>query len=139
MAVRSAMRQKRISYRDLARKTRELDPEGKGLSHGYIASLGRGEEEHPSRRAMALLAQSLGLEVEEFAEWQLLEARSMLDESHVGLETALSNLGHFTRMLASISEQAEGLRPQASAASQTPLSPGTRSRGGGTSKTHVSW
>jgi len=78
-----------LSYRALAQATREID--GKGMTHAHINMLANGRDK-PSRRAMVLLAEALGVEPEYFAEYRLAVAMRELDPTEVGLAQALENL-----------------------------------------------
>jgi transcriptional regulator with XRE-family HTH domain len=54
------MRERGISYRALATRTRLLDGSGNGLSHSHLVNLAAGRE-LPSRRVLALLASAFQL------------------------------------------------------------------------------
>ena|SRR5271165_4532326 len=88
-ALRARMDACGLSYRALAQATREID--GKGMTHAHINMLANGRDK-PSRRAMVLLAEALGVEPEYFAEYRLAVAMRELDPTEVGLAQALENL-----------------------------------------------
>jgi transcriptional regulator with XRE-family HTH domain len=88
-AVRTLMDQLGLSYRELAKRTRQID--GKGMTHAHINMLANGHD-RPSMRAMELIAQSCGIEPAYFAEYRLASAMRELDPTEVGLEQALENL-----------------------------------------------
>ena len=88
-ALRALMQARGLTYRSLARATRELD--GKGMTHAHINMLANGHDK-PSSRAMELVAQACGVAPEHFAEYRLAAAMRELDPSEVGLERALANL-----------------------------------------------
>ena len=81
------MRERVISYRELAAQTRLLDRSGNGLSHSHLVNLAAGRE-LPSRRALELLASAFQLPPDYFAEYRLAELRRQLDERQVGFATA---------------------------------------------------
>ena len=88
-ALRELMRQRGLSYRELAEATRTLD--GRGMTHAHINMLANGHDK-PSMRAMELIAQACDVEPEYFAEYRLAAAMRELDPAEVGLEQALENL-----------------------------------------------
>jgi transcriptional regulator with XRE-family HTH domain len=81
------MRERGISYRQLAAQTRLLDRSARGLSHSYLVNLAAGRE-IPSRRALELLATAFKLPPDYFAEYRLAELRRQLDERQVGFDAA---------------------------------------------------
>jgi transcriptional regulator with XRE-family HTH domain len=83
------MKDRGLSYRDLAVATRALD--GKGMTHAHINMLANGHDK-PSLRAMELIARACGVQPEYFAEYRLARAMRELDPTEVGLEQALANL-----------------------------------------------
>lgn len=133
--MRALMNEQSQSYRALSKRTREIDPDGRGLSHGYLAGLARGEEQNPSAKTMDLLARALNTSPSRFAEWQLASARSLLDEGQVGMTEALSNLAKVRGLL--------GNRPQADTGlvqgSHTPLRQGRSRRRSRYSQTRFWW
>jgi transcriptional regulator with XRE-family HTH domain len=88
-ALRVLMDARDLSYRELARATREID--GKGMTHAHINMLANGHD-RPSMRAMELIAHVCGVRPEYFAEYRLAVAMRELDPAEVGLEQALENL-----------------------------------------------
>lgn len=68
-----------LSYRALSARTKELDPEGRGLSTAYLVQLFNGNED-PIPRAIRLIAAALALEPDDFLEYRLHLARAWLDE-----------------------------------------------------------
>jgi transcriptional regulator with XRE-family HTH domain len=92
------MRERRISYRALAARTRLLDADGRGLSHSYLVNLAAGRE-RPSRRVLELLASAFELSPDYFAEHRLAELRRQLDERQVGLATAYRTYQTLSRRL----------------------------------------
>lgn len=81
------MAERSLTYRALAERTRAVDPERSGLTHGYLASIGR-RTDWPSRAALRLLAAALELEPEVFVEYRLLGMRERLDPRIVGFVEA---------------------------------------------------
>jgi transcriptional regulator with XRE-family HTH domain len=81
------MRERGISYRALASRTRLLDRTGNGLSHSHLVNLAAGRD-LPSRRALELLASGFELPPDYFAEYRFAELRRQLDERQVGFDAA---------------------------------------------------
>jgi transcriptional regulator with XRE-family HTH domain len=90
------MRAHAVTYRALAAKTRQIDPGGRGLTHGHIANLASGHE-RPSRRALKLLAAAFELQPGYFAEHRLAELREQLDERRIGFDAAYRRYRTLTR------------------------------------------
>jgi transcriptional regulator with XRE-family HTH domain len=90
------MRSHAVTFRALAAITRQLDPAGRGLTHGHIANLASGHE-RPSRRALELLAAAFELQPGYFAEHRLAELREQLDERRVGFDAAYHRYRTLTR------------------------------------------
>jgi transcriptional regulator with XRE-family HTH domain len=90
------MRERGISYRALATRTRLLDSTGNGLSHSHLVNLAAGRE-LPSRRVLALLASAFQLPPDYFAEYRLAELRRQLDERQVGFDAAYRNYQTLSR------------------------------------------
>ena len=88
-ALRSLMSARRLTYRQLAEVTRDLD--GRGMTHAHINMLANGHD-RPSTRAIELIAQACGVDPDYFAEYRLAAAMRELDPAEVGLEQALENL-----------------------------------------------
>ena len=78
VALRRMMDERGVTFRRLARLTKELDNRGQGLSAGYLGALAREHDERPSTRAMALIAQALQAEPQTFVEYRLSRARALL-------------------------------------------------------------
>jgi transcriptional regulator with XRE-family HTH domain len=87
--VRALMQAHGMTYRALAKATRECDD--RGLTHAHINMLVNGRDK-PSLRAMELIAQACEMKPEHFAEYRLAAAMRELDPDVVGLEHALENL-----------------------------------------------
>ena len=81
------MDEQHLSYRALAGLTRGADPDGRGVSHAYLCALVAGRE-YPSRRAMQLLATSLQIDPDRFAEYRIAELRAELNGREVGFQAA---------------------------------------------------
>lgn len=88
------MRGAGLTYRALAQRTRHADPTGQGLSHGHLANLTRGE--HPSARALDLLAAAFDLAPAYFPEHRLAQLRHDLDERRVGFTAAYQRYATLT-------------------------------------------
>lgn len=93
-ALRELMARAGLTFRALAAETRLHDPTGSGLTHGHLGQLAGGHQ-HPSQRALTLLAASLGVEPEFFVEYRLAQLRRALNEREVGYEEALRTLRRF--------------------------------------------
>jgi hypothetical protein len=85
--LRQLMDEQHLSYRALAGITRGADPDGRGVSHAYLCALVAGRE-YPSRRAMQLLATSLHIDPDRFAEYRIAELRAQLNGRDVGFQAA---------------------------------------------------
>jgi transcriptional regulator with XRE-family HTH domain len=81
------MNQRRLSYRALAELTRTADPSGRGVSYAYLCALVAGRE-YPSRRAMQLIARSLDIDPDRFAEHRIATLRDQLNGREVGFQAA---------------------------------------------------
>lgn len=79
-----------LSFRALARLTKELDTDGRGLSSAYLVQLFNGNED-PVPRALRLIALALDLVPEDFVEYQLHQWRDALDE-RVDFDRAVATL-----------------------------------------------
>lgn len=95
-------RERGLTYRELAAHTRQADPQGKGLSPGYMAALAKGDEV-PTKRVIETLALALDVEPQAFIEWRLAMVRSHFDEQAAGLEQAATNLCDLASMLRAVS------------------------------------
>jgi transcriptional regulator with XRE-family HTH domain len=89
-AVRALLNERGLTFRALARRTSELDSEGKGLSHSHLAMLGT--HDRPTLRAIEVVARALELEPTFFAEYRLGMVRRLFDEDQQGLPGALQNV-----------------------------------------------
>jgi hypothetical protein len=89
-AVRGVLAERGMTFRALAARTSEIDPEGKGLSHSYLTTLGT--HDPPTARAMEVVARSLDLRPTYFAEYRLGAIRGLFDDRQQGLARALENL-----------------------------------------------
>jgi transcriptional regulator with XRE-family HTH domain len=80
------MRERQLTYRALAARTRELDPASSGVSTGHLANLsGRSR---PSIPVLELIANALGVDPDVFAEYPLAQLRRELDPSRAGFDAA---------------------------------------------------
>jgi hypothetical protein len=89
-AVRGVLAERGLTFRALAARTSEVDPDGKGLSHSYLTTLGK--PDRPTQRALEVVARALDLRPTFFAEYRLGVARGLFDEEQQGLPRALENL-----------------------------------------------
>lgn len=87
-AMRELMAAAGLSFRALAAETRRHDEAGKGLTHGHLGQLAGGHQ-HPSQRALELLAATFGVDPEFFVEYRLARLRHELNKREVGYERAL--------------------------------------------------
>jgi len=86
-ALPELMSRDAISFRALAARSRRIDDDGRGLTAGHLANLASGHD-HPSRRALELLAACFDLEAQYFPEHRLAELREAIDERRVGFPAA---------------------------------------------------
>jgi transcriptional regulator with XRE-family HTH domain len=81
-----------LSLSQLSRLTRQVDPDGRGVSVAYLSTVVNGHE-RPSPRVMRLVAEIFGKRPNYFAEYRLASARALLDErGEGGLMGALDRL-----------------------------------------------
>lgn len=92
--LRALMAEAEISFRALAAELRQIDPTGQGLTHGHLGQLAGGHQ-HPSRRALELLAAAFDRQPEYFIEYRLAQLRRDLDEREVGYQRARDTLRRF--------------------------------------------
>lgn len=93
-ALRELMADAGLSFRALSARTRRHDPTAGGLTHGHLGQLAGGHQ-HPSQRALQLIAASFDIDPEYFVEYRLARLRHDLDERAVGYEHALRTLQRF--------------------------------------------
>ncbi|MDQ3676343.1 MAG: helix-turn-helix domain-containing protein [Actinomycetota bacterium] len=93
-ALRALMRDAGLSFRALAAETTRRDNDGRGLTHGHLGQLACGHQ-HPSQRAVELLAATLGVAPEHFLEYRLAQLRHALNEREVGYDRARDTLRRF--------------------------------------------
>lgn len=93
-ALRALMRDTQLTFRALAAETARRDPGTRGLSHGHLGQLAGGHQ-HPSQRAVELLAAALGVAPEYFLEYRLAQPRRALNEREVGYDRARETLRRF--------------------------------------------
>lgn len=89
--LRRLREQREISLERFAQLTVDHDPDGKGLTFGYVGQLERGTQ-RPNVKRMEFFADLLGIEPTEFIEYKLAMARRELDERAVPLEQAARTL-----------------------------------------------
>jgi transcriptional regulator with XRE-family HTH domain len=81
------MRERGLTFRGLATLTQAHDADGCGVTYAYLCGVTSGRE-YPSRRSIELIAASLDLEPDHFAEYRLAELRRQLNGREVGFEAA---------------------------------------------------
>jgi transcriptional regulator with XRE-family HTH domain len=86
-ALKPLMREHHLTFRSLAELTQAHDDGCRGVTYAYLCALTSGRE-YPSRRALALIAASLGIEPGYFAEYRLAELREQLDPRRAGFKAA---------------------------------------------------
>jgi hypothetical protein len=96
-AVRSVLAERGLTFRALAARTSEVDPDGRGLSHSYLTTLGT--HDRPTLRAMETVARALDLRPTFFAEYRLGVVRGLFDEEQQGLAQSLQNLQALEQMV----------------------------------------
>jgi transcriptional regulator with XRE-family HTH domain len=89
-AVRGALAERGMTFRALAARTSELDPDRKGYSHSYLTTLGA--HDRPTPAAIEIVARALNVPPSYFAEYRLSAVRGLFDEGQQGLAQALQNL-----------------------------------------------
>ena len=89
-ALAVLMKEVGLSYRQLARKTKDVDPSGKGLTHATI-NMAVNRHDKITPRAIELIAKACGVPPSYFAEYRLAELRDLYDPEIVGLDKALRN------------------------------------------------
>lgn len=89
------MRARGLTYRALATRTVEPDPQRRGVTAGHLANLVSGRSQ-PSIAVLRLLAEALEVEPESFVEYRLATLRRELDERAVGLDAAWRRYGELT-------------------------------------------
>ncbi len=92
--LRALMHAKGLSFRALAAETARHDPSGRGITHGHLGQLA-GAHQHPSQRAVELLAAALDVAPEYFLEYRLAQLRHALNEREVGYDRARDTLRRF--------------------------------------------
>jgi transcriptional regulator with XRE-family HTH domain len=107
-ALLKIKRERGLSFRDLERATRSVDPAGRGLSGGHISRLCNGLDA-PAPAGIALIAKTLGLSPGYFVEYRLAQARSLFDERATGgFEAAV---GHLKRLEAHFGSSVNSTHP----------------------------
>jgi transcriptional regulator with XRE-family HTH domain len=97
--MRRAMTTDGVTFRALSVRTRECDPERRGLTHGYLAAIAGGGE-RPTARSMSLISAALDLDPTDAIEHRLECLRQLFDERRVGPEEATRRLILLARFLA---------------------------------------
>ena len=87
IALKPLMRERGLTFRGLATLTQAHDADGRGVTYAYLCGMTSGRE-YPSRRSIELIAASLDLEPDHFAEYRLAELRRELNGREVGFEAA---------------------------------------------------
>jgi len=93
-ALRAFMHEAGVTFRALAAETVRQDPTGRGVTHGHLGQLAGGHQ-HPSQRALELLAAAFGVLPEYFLEYRLAQLRHALNEREVGYDHARATLRRF--------------------------------------------
>jgi transcriptional regulator with XRE-family HTH domain len=96
-AIRALLVERGLTFRALATRTAQVDPHSDGLTHSYLATLGK--RDRPSPRAMEIVARALDLEPTYFAEYRLALIRGLFDEDQQGLAGGLENLEALRELL----------------------------------------
>lgn len=81
------MRERQVTYRSLAARTRELDAHGGGITSGHLANIVSAHS-RATLPVLELLAAALDVPPEHFAEYRLALMRQSLDEHAVGFDAA---------------------------------------------------
>jgi len=94
-ALPALMRERGLSYRALATRTREHASDGPGVTSGHLANLVSGRS-RGSAPVLELLAAALDIRPEYFAEYRLAVLRRSLDERAVGFDAACRRYSELT-------------------------------------------
>jgi len=120
-AIRALLAARGLTFRALAARTTQVDPHNGGLTHSYLATLGK--HDRPSLRAMEIAARALDVEPTYFAEYRLALIRGLFDEEQQGLAGALEHLEALSELL-----DAHGSEPAAGRLAKLLAAAGTKRR-----------
>lgn len=81
-AVRALMEEQSLTYRRLADRSRERDPQGRGLTNAYINQLVNGQAAL-SRSAIERVAQALGVHPCYFQEYRASSVQAAFDHTRI--------------------------------------------------------
>lgn len=95
-ALPALMRERGLSYRALAARTREHARDATGVTSGHLANLVSGRN-RASAPVLELIATALDVRPEYFAEYRLAVLRRSLDERAVGFDAACRRYAELTR------------------------------------------
>lgn len=91
----SALKSERhLSFRELSEATRKADPTGKGISYAHLARFARGEYV-PTTETIAVIARTLEVTPEYFAEVRLHAVRRLFDPRQRGFGPAMAQLKRY--------------------------------------------
>jgi transcriptional regulator with XRE-family HTH domain len=95
-ALPALMRERGLTYRALAARTREHAGDTSGVTSGHLANLVSGRN-RASAPVLELIATALDVHPEYFAEYRLAVLRRSLDERAVGFDAACQRYAELTR------------------------------------------
>jgi transcriptional regulator with XRE-family HTH domain len=95
-ALPTLMRERGLTYRALAARTRERASDETGVTSGHLANLVSGRN-RASAPVLELIAIALDVRPEYFAEYRLAVLRRSLDERAVGFDEACRRYSELTR------------------------------------------
>lgn len=95
-ALPALMRERGVSYRALAARTRERAGDAMGVTSGHLANLVSGRS-RASAPVLELIATALDVRPEYFAEYRLAVLRRSLDERAVGFDAVCRRYSELTR------------------------------------------
>lgn len=95
-ALPALMRERGLTYRALAARTREHAGDATGVTSGHLANLVSGRN-RASAPVLELIAAALDVRPEYFAEYRLAVLRRSLDERAVGFDAACRRYAELTR------------------------------------------
>jgi transcriptional regulator with XRE-family HTH domain len=104
--IRRELERQQLTLRGFAKRTREVDRDGRGITHSYLAGIARGDELAPSLEVVEMIAAALRVPRATVAEIQCHTLRGQLESRTVGAEAAAAN-AHRIHLALHVLEQLE--------------------------------
>ena len=104
--LRALMKERKLTYRQLADATVAVDPDGKGLTHSYLNALVH-DKARPSMRAIQLIAAALEISPLRFAEYRGAIIRRAFDDEAMGFGQFIAHTATLHRWLNETRQQDE--------------------------------